>query len=176
MKDSTKKYLKVSITLGAICGVSALLIGAVNLLTADTIKANENAAVVKGLQNVYPDCDDFGDKQVVDGKTYVVSYWIAKENGTEVGYVYRTSGKNSYGEITMLLGLSGEGSFGTMYLITNTESYAGTLVDNYVNPYNNGDDKDTAIDEVTCGATHGATLIKDMAYEAKADYVSRKGA
>jgi hypothetical protein len=175
MKDNTKKYLKVSITLASICSVSALLIGLVNYLTADTIKANEEAAVWEGLRNVYPTADKFGDKVAVSDKTYVVSYWVASQNEKEIGYVFRASGTNSYGSITILVGIAGTGSFGTIYLVSSTET-KNDFVAGYLTPYNEGTSKDTDIDSVKCGATYAATLIKNMAYEAQSIYKSEKGA
>jgi hypothetical protein len=174
MKDSTKKYLKVSITLASICSVSALLIGLVNYLTADTIKANEEATVWKGLQNVYPTADKFSDKVTVSDKTYVVSYWVADQGETELGYVFRATGKNSYGSITILIGISGTGSLGTIYLVSSGQTRTD-YIDNYLTPYNEGTSKDTDIDSVNCGATYAATLIKNMAYEAQSVYKSAKG-
>lgn len=176
MKENTKKYVQVASTLGIIGGVAALLIGLTNFLTVDTIKKNEQKKVETGLSSVYKEATKFeeGDKPF-EGTQYLVSYWKAYKDETELGYVYKTSGKNSYGTVSMLIGVYGAGSLGTISLLTNTETYAGTLEDNYVTPYNSGDTKDTAIDDVHCGATYGAKLIQAMAKEAKANYIEDKG-
>lgn len=180
MKDSTKKYLKVSLTLGAICSVSAVLIGLVNFLTADTITANENATVVSGLKNIYPDAE-FGSVVTLNDDSYsvtgysvkIVSYWVASENDAEVGYVFKTSGSNTYGSITMLIGVS-EAGLGTIYLVSSGQTRTD-YVSGYLTPYNEGTSKDTDIDSVSCGATYAATLISKMAHGAQSVYKSVKG-
>jgi hypothetical protein len=164
MKDSTKKYLKVSVTLASICSVSALLIGLVNFLTADTIKANENAVVVAGLKNVYPNAE-FGSVVTINDDSYsengysinIISYWVAAENDAEVGYVFKTSGSNTYGSIITLIGVSDAG-LGTIYLVSSSQTRTD-YIDGYLTPYNEGTNKDTDIDTVQCGATYAAKLI-----------------
>ena len=54
-------------------------------------------------------------------------------------------------------------SVGT-YTIVNEQTYASTLVDNYLVPLNNGS---RDLDDVTCGATYGAKLVRDMVNEAQ---------
>lgn len=178
MKDSTKKYLKVSLTLAGICAVSALAIGGVNLLTADTIKANEKAEVDKGLRNIYPDATFSDTVEVNDeNNSDIVSYWIAKENEEERGYIFKGSGKNSYGGLTILIGISGEAKaakLGTIYLVSSEQTRTD-FIDKYIAPYNSGNDKETDIDSVKCGATYAATLIQTMAKEAKSVYGTLKG-
>jgi hypothetical protein len=174
MKEEIKKPLIVGGTLALIAGISALLIGLTNSLTASKIVANEENKVTDGLKKVYSNAS-FGEVVNLENKTYCVSYWTASENGNEIGYVYKTSGKNSYGTVTMLIGINENASLGTIALLTNTETYAGTLEDNYVSPYNSGDSKDSDIEDVSCGATFGAKLVRSMAKEAQADFKERKG-
>ena len=85
-----------------------------------------------------------------------------------------------YGKISMLVGY-GKGiipggseisyKFAGIYLITNEQTYASTLVENYVTPLNNDDIK---YDDVKCGATYGATLIKEMIEETNKIMKGRK--
>ena len=50
-------------------------------------------------------------------------------------------------------------------VIVNEQTYASTLVENYIDPLNNEPEKLNDID-VKCGATYGATTVKDMINEA----------
>lgn len=176
MNERVKKYIKVSATLGLIAGISALLVGLANAITADRILQNAAKKEANGLKEVYDNADAFSPIDVASDATYVVKIWSAlDQGGQEVGYIYKTSGRNAYGTVTMLLGISGEAILGRIVLLENTETYGQTLEDNYVTPYNaEGADTAKAIDDVRCGATYGAKLIQSMAKEAQADYQARK--
>ena len=69
-----------------------------------------------------------------------------------------------YGKISLIAGFDAiSHNFKSIYLIKNEQTYASTLVENYVNPLNNEEKK---LDEVNCGATYGAKLIRDMVNDA----------
>jgi Na+-translocating ferredoxin:NAD+ oxidoreductase RnfG subunit len=177
MKAFALKIVTVASALGLIAGISALAIGVTYAFTIDKINANGLQKEKAGLSEVYGDKADTFDSQTLSANaSYVSKIWIAKEATAEVGYIYKTDGKNSYGEVSMLLGISGSGNYGTMVILTNTETYGSTLTDNYIDPYNATADKTTALSNVHCGATYGATLINNMASEAMKDYLSRKTA
>ncbi len=179
MNDLSKKILRSALTLGIIAGTAALLIGLTNMVTAPIIEANANAAENEGLTQVFD--GDYTTEEIEDLDTssysYIEKIWIAYESGSnsQLGYIYKTTGSNTYGSVSILLGISGEGDLGTMYVLENSESYATTLQSNYIDVYNASDDKNNAIYDVSCGATVGATLIKNMANEALNDYQSRLG-
>ena len=86
---------------------------------------------------------------------------------------FRTTGSNSYGKISLLVGFNYyqipggevcEYVFDSISVIVNEQTYASTLVDNYINPVN---DNTRNYEDVSCGATYGAKLIRDMINEAK---------
>ena len=80
------------------------------------------------------------------------------------GYAFRTTGSNMYGKISLLLGFEGTSyGFIGLYVIVNEQTYASTLEEKYLEPVNAGGD----IDKVSCGATYGAKLVRDMINEAK---------
>lgn len=164
MSQPIKKYIITAITLAAIGAASAALIGAVNLVTKDRIELNAANKIKKGLAQIYGDNATFSDQIAINGDDkYLDCYYIAKVDDNQVGYIFQTSGKNMYGAISMLVGISNEFEINRFYLITNEQTYNTTLVDNYVDPFNSGDVK---LDDVTCGATYGAKLVRAMAQEA----------
>ena len=100
----------------------------------------------------------------------------AREVGVEVGECRRGNvgkrlarqdeGSNMYGKISLIAGFDETTkSFISMYLVKNEQTYASTLVEKYVNPVNKKQ-KDYETD-VSCGATYGAKLVRDMINDAK---------
>ena len=60
----------------------------------------------------------------------------------------------------VIAGFEYEGkAFKGIYVVTNEQTYASTLVDNYINPLNHGD---VNLDDVSCGATYGAKLVRSL--------------
>ncbi len=167
---SKKHYIITAVTLGAIAAVSAGLIGLTNLLTRDQIKKNEEIQFNKGITEIFGDntsSHEFSKnfkiaKDDKSTKYSATSYIVDKADDPEeeVGWAIRTTGSNMYGKISLIAGFDYESKvFKGVYLITNEQTYATTLVDNYINPLNGGDRQ---LDDVSCGATYGATLVSEM--------------
>lgn len=171
MDKQKKHYLYVGIVLACIGVVVSAAIVGVNALTKDKIAQNEKDSKEKAMRNVFPDCT-FGETTNISNVEYLVSYTTASKSGTEQGDVYYTSGKNAYGAISMMIAIYVNGQLGNISLVENTQSFASPVEDNYVNPYNKNE---ITIDDVRCGATYGATLIKNMAKAAQNHYKGRKG-
>ena len=164
MQSETKRFLITSLTLGIIAASSGLLIGLSNLLTKDKIAYNEAQRITKGIKQLFDKDADIDSEESLTGK-YVNYKYVVKVNDEIKGYAIRTTGSNDYGKITLLAGFSNTShDFVGVYLIVNEQSYASTLVDNYINPLN----KDTSkLNDVTCGATYGAKLVRSMVEEAQ---------
>ena len=157
---SKKKYIITSLTLGAIAAASAALIGVTNLVTYKQIQINEQNKINKGIASIFG--DGVTVKEEADLNTYkYVNHYYSLDEGK---MAFRTSGSNMYGKITLLVGFNNN-KFVKLYVITNEQTYASTLVDNYIVPLNEG--KRDA-EDVSCGATYGAKLVRDMVNEAKA--------
>ncbi len=172
MQQTVKKYLVVSLTLGIIAGGSALLIGLTNLLTADRIKENKVKKEENGLKQVFSDENQtFVTIEFSTSFEYIEKIWQAKgADDKDIGYIYKTTGKNSYGEVSLLIGFDTEKNFANMVVLENTETYGTTLQDNYITPVN---EKTKDFSSVSCGATYGAKLINSMYSEAKEDISKR---
>lgn len=171
-----KHYIITSITLGAIAAVSAGLIGLTNLITEPTIKENESKKISSGIKEIFGQNAKIFDEE--SWQSYHTSYLetayliVNEENNVELGYAFRTTGKNSYGKISLIVGFDASDlSFKKLSIVANEQSYASTLVDNYINPLN-GDKRD--INDVSCGATYGAKLVRDMINQAGENVATAK--
>ena len=173
-----KHYIMTSIVLGSIAAASGVLIGVTNLITKDRIVQNEQNKINEGMKAIFKQntvqFEEFTLEQAgITGEYKYVEYMylVKDESGNELGCAFRTTGSNMYGKISLIAGYAKEDqSFISLSLITNEQTYATTLVDNYINPLNDGSRN---VDDVTCGATYGAKLVRDMvdeAYQASTEY------
>jgi len=165
-----KKIILTSIVLGSIAACSGVLIGVTNLITKDRIAINEQNKINEGMKAIFEQNSvkieelSLEEAGITGEYKYVETFYLVKdENGEELGCAIRTSGSNMYGKISLIAGFDKEDqSFISLSLITNEQTYATTLVDNYINPLNDGD---RILDDVSCGATYGAKLVRDMVNE-----------
>ncbi len=188
MNEFTKNMLKTSLVLTIIAGGAALLVGATNALTAPVIEKNNIEKEKKMLSEVYQsEADTFVEwskstdekinKEEHDNGTYLASIqgnlkyvkkvWTAKKGETKVGYIARFYGKNGYGDVDLLVGISLDGKLGRICIISDTMSYKNKLENSYINPYNDSNNKEESLDKVKCGATFAAKLIQAGIKEAK---------
>jgi len=173
--SNSKKYIVTSLTLCAIGAVSAIAIAGTNLLTKNKIAENNAKSQNNALSVIFDDAKSYSEEKTdfkYTDSSYLVKYYNAyDQSNAELGYIYYVDGRNAYGEISMMVGINEEG-IGQFSIVTNTQSFASTLEDNYITPIKNGD---KTINDVSCGATYGAKLIRSMAYEANYDYQLQKG-
>ena len=177
MANNAKKYIITAVTLGVIAAASAGLIGLTNLFTAKQIAKNEQNRIKAGIVEIFADDAEILEEKAVSDKELKYTNY---EYTLNKGVAFRTTGSNMYGKISILVGYgkgiipgSSETSykFAGIYLIANEQTYASTLVENYVTPLNNDD---INYDDVKCGATYGATLIKEMIEETNKIMEGRK--
>lgn len=164
------KILKVSITLAAIAGISAGLIGVVNAITAPVIA--KNAQKQLDAQKKVPFGKDVDISETENDLSqftlsYVKNSWDATKGGSKVGTLFKTSGSNQYGSVTLLIGVYSNGDLTQRSVLENSETYKSTLEDNYINIFNSAEDKKSALKNVKCGATFGANLINSRISEAR---------
>ena len=172
MNETLKRSLKVGAILCAIGAGSAISIAGVNLLTVESIAKNKTSRILSALKEIYPDALSLDEEmtKVSSPNGYVSGYWgvaLANENMIDA-YVFQGEGKNSYGSITLLVGIETDGKLGTINLVTNSESYADVVQEKYVDVYNASDNKAAALEDTKCGATYAATLVKNIVNDAQA--------
>ena len=163
------KYFKTAIVLCIICGLCALLIAFINFFTAPIIEENKIKTQNKACSEIYPgltyeEVDVSGLNEAIEKK------WVAKDGDIVKGYIYSLNGKNSYGNISLLVGINLDGSAEKVVLTTNTQSFASKVKNHVKATYNNGAISDVNSVDVKCGATFGATLVKELVLIAVNDY------
>ncbi|MBE6136282.1 MAG: hypothetical protein E7181_03350 [Erysipelotrichaceae bacterium] len=164
--DKTKKhYMITAITLGCIAAVAGGIIGLTNMITKDRIIQNEKNKINQGITAIYGDNITVSEEKSLSNTYKYVQYYYEVKKGDElVGQVFRTSGSNMYGKISLMVGFTGSSQvFKGLSIVTNEQTYATTLVDNYIIPLNAGE---RDLSDVSCGATYGAKLVRDMVNEA----------
>ena len=174
MPNSKLHYLFTSLTLGAITASSALLISLTNLATRKQIAINEKNKINAGITAIFGENTSISKEYKIENYKYTNYVYEVKREGESTEMVaFRTTGSNSYGKISLLVGFNYyqipggevyEYVFDSISVIVNEQTYASTLVDNYINPVN---DNTRNYEDVSCGATYGAKLIRDMINEAK---------
>ena len=164
--SNLKKYILTGVTLGSIAAVAAGLIAVTNLVTAKKIKQNELNKINQGIVSIFGDDSSIKAEEDLSNYQYVVHYYTVENSRSEfLGYAFKTEGSNMYGKISLIAGFDSKShNFMSLHLVTNEQTYASTLVDNYITPLNSSD---RDLEDVNCGATYGAKLVRDMVNEAK---------
>ena len=166
--SNKKHYIITSITLGAIAAVAAGVVGLTNLATRDRIKENELKRIQKGIAEIFGDNAEILEEFTISDsqhKYLVYGYKIKNSEDTSDKYAIRTSGYNMYGKVSLLVGVEENSDafvFKRLTIVVNEQTYASTLEDEYIDVINSDT---TKIDDVSCGATYGAKLVRDMINE-----------
>ena len=163
------KYFKTAIVLCIICGLCAVLIAFINFFTAPIIKENKIKAQNKACSEIYPNMT-YEEVEIENANEAIEKKWVVKEGDTIKGYIYSLNGKNSYGNISLLVGINLDGSAEKVVLTANTQSFASKVKNHVKSTYNNGAIADVNSVDVNCGATFGATLVKELILIAVNDY------
>ena len=158
-----KKYVVTAITLGLIAAGSAALIGVTNLVTRERIAQNEKNKINAGIVEIFGENASIWSSDEVENHKYVKEAYTVGINGYASAFAYKTTGSNAYGKISMIVGFDHDCKFAGVYMINDEQTYASTLEDNYITSINGGG----SIDDVKCGATYGATLVKEMIADAQ---------
>ena len=182
------KNFKISATLGMISLVCALLIALVNMLSKPIIEANEKRTELATCQAIFSDYDQDKSKEETDlsgrdSRIKKIIYVYSSTSDISIGTIYKVSGKNAYGNITLMVGINKEGNVIHVEFLENGQSYASTVnnhvsanypssesTDVHIGAYKKAESKDidelsgsdVAAIDVKCGATFGATLVKEL--------------
>ena len=167
---NAKKYILTSITLGLIAASGALLIAGTNMITKDRIAENEQKSINNGIVTIFGDPYFSNDDYDVDNYQYVKHVYVVKNSFssfiTPDGYAFLTTGSNNYGKISLIIGFDSSCVYRGLSVIANEQSFASTLKKGYLDEIKDGN---KTVDDVSvsCGATYGAKLVREMVNEAK---------
>ena len=188
-----KNYVKISVILGSIALVCAIILAALNMLTSPIIAKNDAKKETETIQAIYKDYDSDKSQDVTNTVTNssITKKIIAKDkDGKLLGTLYIVTGKNAYGTITVMVAISENNSVHQVEFLENGQSFASTVKSHVkssynsskedvyeLNPYsskeeiNIGDLTQDDVDDidVKCGATFGATLVKELVNIALSD-------
>ncbi len=165
-----KKYILTGVILGSIAAVAGGLIALTNFITEQKILQNEENKLNEGIKEIFGNnikVKRAKDATLVKRYTYIVQFFEVSSNKNEfLGYAFKSEGSNMYGKISLISGFDSlTKGFKGLSLIKNEQTYASTLVENYIEPLNSNDRE---LEDVSCGATYGAKLVRDMVNEASA--------
>lgn len=167
---NTKHYVITAITLALIGAGSAAIIGGTNLITSKKIEENEKNKIQQGIAEIFGQNSTIlnAEGEKIENEKYTNTMYLVKQEGLEENqYAFRVDGSNMYGKIALLVGFNHLHEFLGLSIITNEQTYAATLNENYFEPLKEADNKDAALEDVSCGATYGAKLVRDMVKDAK---------
>lgn len=172
MKVSWKRAFYVGGFLALLCGGLGLIIAGGDMITRDRIAQNEIEKEKSGLSKVFGSGCDYGEATSINDESWptLKKFWTVKDGEKILGRVYAASGTNAYGDVSLLVGINADYSLGQISVLKNTESYATTLEDGYLIPYQQAEDKASIVTQVNCGATYGAKMCRDMILSAKTHY------
>ena len=168
MANNMKKYILTGVTLGLIAASGALLIAGTNMITRDTIAENEQKSINNGIATIYGEgvkAKEY-DLDNVKYKYITKCYEIRDAEDFISGYAFRTDGSNNYGKVSLIIGFNAGVKYMGLSVVANEQSFASTLKKGYLDKIKDGSQTVDDVD-VSCGATYGAKLVRDMVNEAE---------
>lgn len=170
-----KKNFIIALILMSISLLAGLTISAVNVLVEPIITENEEAKKEDLCKKIFASYDS--EKSVIvsaDDYEFSSDYITEKITANDasenfLGYIYTVTGKNSFGTISLLVGLDSENKLVSLQVLENgqtTDEVSKHIKDNYV--------ADLTIETVNsidtkCGGTFGAKLTKALVQAAFLD-------
>ena len=128
------------------------------------IAKNEQNKINSGITEIFGNNASVTETNSIDSNVYkyVTLRYVVSDN---LGWAFRTDGFNSYGKISLIVGFDTNFAYEGLSVITNEQSFATTLNKNYIKVIQDGS---KTVDDVSvsCGATYGAKLVRDMINEA----------
>ncbi len=171
--------MKIAIVLVVIGAISGLTIYSVNLLTEDTIAQNmieKEQGYYKELFFLDEDAEvrfetnDFEDQEI---SQEIVLY---DADDQIIGYIYKGSDKNNYGDVIVLLGITSDGKISNVVIssTTNTPTFVKVIKNVYLSPFRTQDVDDLSIDGST-GATYTYTSVVEIVENASKYFLENRG-
>ncbi len=118
-KDNDSSMGKLTVTLGAICAVCALVLGGVYSLTADQIKMNQMGEKMGAMKLVLA-ADDYDEVSYTGADTNILSAYKAGD----AGYVLEVNcAANSFsGTLSIMVGVNSDGTVSGVEVLESAET------------------------------------------------------
>jgi len=170
--------LKIALVLVVIGALSGIIIYGVNELTEETIAQNKidrEISYYKELFDLEDSVEITFDAIDLDGNlSQEVTIYDA--SGDVIGYIYKATDKNNYGEVTVLVGITVEGVISNVVIssTTNTPTFVQTIKAKFIGNFSGQAADDFEIDERT-GATYTYGSVTDIITQATEYYLESRG-
>lgn len=168
---------KTALVLVVIGAVSGALIFFTNAWTEDgiaAIRAEREEAYYRDIFDLDSDVTLSLTKEDLNG--VLVERILIEQDGQEVGIIYKGSDTNSYGEITVLVGILPDGTIAQVVISasTNTPIFVNIIETDHLDPFAGMDVSDVSFDART-GATYTYGSVADIVRAASDLYVMERG-
>ncbi|MCF7926287.1 MAG: FMN-binding protein [Candidatus Izimaplasma sp.] len=169
--------LKTALVLVIIAGVSGFLIYNVNELTKDKIEANKTSREEAYYAEIFDTKDKIKyTKTALDDVLIQEEIEITDTSGNVIGYIYKGTHSNNYGDITVLIGITIDDLISNVIIssTTNTPTFVQKLKDNNLANFSGQQIGSVTYDSKT-GATYSYTSVSQIVDSATQYYSENRG-
>ena len=169
-----KKNFKIAAILMIIAAICGLAVSGMNKVTSGIIERNQLEKEAALFKEIFPEYSIDYSEIIEEGLSVeaISKKVVAKDgSGNLLGNIYTVSGKNAYGPIVLLVGISSDGKLVSIEFLENGQSYSSEVQAHVDNKYNAGLTlSDINAIDTKCGATYGANTVKELVNIAFNDY------
>lgn len=170
--------LKVALVLLVIGSLSGIIIYGVNELTYEIIAQNK----IEREISYYKELFNLEESVEITFETIALDNEIDQEvivsdlNDEVIGYIYKATDKNIYGEVTVLVGITIDGVISNAVISssTNTPNFVYLIKSEYIGNFSNQDVNDISIDAKT-GASYTYSSVVEIITAASDYYLESRG-
>lgn len=171
--------LKTAMVLVIIGAISGFLIYGTNELTNETILSARAEQELDFYRDIFDLDSDATFKQELTETTLdngLIEVVIELENGDVIGYVYKGSETNNYGDITVLVGITLDGVVKDVVISqsTNTPTFVKKIKDDYL-PKFAGQDADDIVFDVRTGASFTYGSVSKFVEQSTTYFANERG-
>lgn len=156
MKETVKKGLITTLTLGAIVLGAGAIIGVTSAFTSPYVYAHSLTARLEAVKGVFPDADDVGEPEEINADGLVERYTV-KKAGEIIGWAYSANGVSVTDTVDIMIGINSDFTLGRVEVTSSSSN--STYMDaakEWLNGVNAGT---TSYDDIPVGA--GGTKTKE---------------
>lgn len=174
--------LKTAMVLVIIGAISGFLIYATNEATYETIitaRADQELDFYKDIFGLEEDVTL--DKEMIDENTSelengMIEVAVYDTDGTLIGYVYKGSETNNYGDITVLVGIKLDGTIANVVISqsTNTPTFVKKIKDDFLGNFT-GQAADSVVLDSRTGASYTYGSVSKFVTEGTSYFATERG-